>query len=126
MKDEEHKTQCALFDWLFYAHPIEWNSTFSIPMGGKRSPVVGAKLKAEGVKAGIPDIFMAIPKKEFNGLFIELKEGKNKPTFGTPMVVTAEGKFEVFAGNKQFSVSKIVDVQPYKTVSSPATSQSTK
>jgi len=42
-------------------------------------------------------------------------EGKNKPSFSTPMVVTAEGKFEVFAGTKQFSISSIVSVTPYKT-----------
>jgi len=35
-----------------------------------------------------------------------------KPSFDNPMIVTCEGKFEVFAGNKQFTVEKIIDVQP--------------
>ena len=40
---------------------------------------------------------------------------KNPPSFFNPVVVTAEGKFEVFAGNKQFTVEKIVSVEPYKS-----------
>lgn len=40
-------------------------------------------------------------------------DGK-KPSFDNPQIVTCEGKFEVFAGNKQFSVEKIIDVQPFK------------
>lgn len=38
----------------------------------------------------------------------------NKPSFFNPMVVTAEGKFDMFAGNKVFTISKIVSVEPYK------------
>ena len=50
-------------------------------------------------------------------------EGAHKPSFLTPMLVTAEGKFEVFASNKQFSVSRIVKVEPFKL---PAVQQSDK
>ncbi len=53
-------------------------------------------------------------------------EGVKNPSFHTPMLVTAEGKFEVFAGNKQFTVSRIVSVEPFKQLSKPATSSATK
>lgn len=43
-------------------------------------------------------------------------EGR-QPNFFNPMIVTAEGKFEVFAGTKQFTVTKLISVEPYKQVS---------
>lgn len=39
---------------------------------------------------------------------------KNRPSYSSPVVVTAEGKFEMFAGNKQLSITKIISVEPYK------------
>ena len=33
-------------------------------------------LKKEGVKAGVPDIFLAYPSKIYHGLFIEMKAEK--------------------------------------------------
>lgn len=46
---------------------------FAIPNGGKRSLRTAARLKKEGVTAGIPDIFLAAPSGGRHGLFIELK-----------------------------------------------------
>lgn len=37
-------------------------------------------MKAEGLKAGIPDVAMFWPTSSYHGLFIEFKYGKNKPT----------------------------------------------
>lgn len=52
--------------------------TFAVPNGGYRSPKTAATLKREGVKAGIPDIFMAVPVAPYAGLFIELKIKPNR------------------------------------------------
>lgn len=49
---------------------------FAIPNGGKRDAKVGAMLKAEGVKSGVPDICVAIPRNGYHGLWIELKRIK--------------------------------------------------
>lgn len=46
---------------------------FANPNGGKRDPRTAARLKAEGVKAGVPDITVAIPRPPFPGMYIELK-----------------------------------------------------
>lgn len=57
---------------------------FAIPNGGARNPVVGAKLKAEGVRRGIPDLCLAVPAIPGGdchyALFMELKVKKNKLT----------------------------------------------
>jgi hypothetical protein len=34
-------------------------------------------LKREGVRAGVPDMFLAAPGNGYHGLFIELKAGKS-------------------------------------------------
>ena len=49
-----------------------------IPNGGSRHIREAVELKAQGVKAGIPDLMLPYPTKYFAGLFIELKAGKGK------------------------------------------------
>ena len=76
----EHEEQVALFEWAAMAqaeHP-ELAMLFAIPNGGQRHPAVAAQLKAEGVRAGVPDLFLAVARgisggKVYHGLFVELK-----------------------------------------------------
>ena len=72
----EHEEQCALFEWADCCLPKVSALLFAIPMGGHRHIAVAAKLKAEGVKAGVPDIFFALPRNGKHGLFIEMKRIK--------------------------------------------------
>ena len=44
-----------------------------VPNGGPRSKAAAGKLKAMGVVAGVPDIFLPVAAREFHGLYIELK-----------------------------------------------------
>jgi hypothetical protein len=53
---------------------------FAIPNGGQRNIIVATKLKAEGVKSGVLDTFLAVPRYSYSGFFIEFKSGKNKMT----------------------------------------------
>ena len=53
---------------------------FHIPNGGSRNAKEAANLKRQGVKAGVPDLFIPRPSKDRHGLFIEMKTGTNKPT----------------------------------------------
>jgi len=78
----EHQNQVALFQWAKLNEnrfpELKW--MFAIPNGGKRNIQTAMKLKAEGVKPGIPDIFLPVPKQGAHGLFIEMKAGKNALT----------------------------------------------
>jgi hypothetical protein len=49
---------------------------FAIPNGGKRHIGVARKLKAEGQRAGVPDLFLAYPSQKWHGFFIEMKYGR--------------------------------------------------
>lgn len=78
MKEQEHNIQVSCVTWFRYQYPqyLIW----AIPNGGQRNAVVAAKLKAEGVLAGVPDLFIAVSRGSYSGLFVEMKAGKNKPT----------------------------------------------
>jgi len=71
----EHMEQVHLFAWIkkqaLKYQPMEL--IFAIPNGGVRSKITGARMKAEGVKAGVPDIFVPIPARNYHGAFLELK-----------------------------------------------------
>ena len=74
----EHDEQVSLFQWAAHMsgkYP-ELRLMHAIPNGGLRNPVVASKLKAEGVKAGVPDIFLPVAKGGYHGLFIEMKRVK--------------------------------------------------
>lgn len=47
---------------------------FAVPNGGNRNAKEAARLKREGVKAGVSDLVLAIPRFGFHGLFLELKQ----------------------------------------------------
>ena len=80
----EHDEQVALFDWLgLRANQAGMGAlrfAFAIPNGGWRAKTTGKWLKAEGLKPGVPDTFLPIPRGGYFGLWIEMKWGGNKPT----------------------------------------------
>ena len=72
----EHGIQAAFFASLvpyYETHP-ELRLIFAIPNGGQRNPATAGRLKAEGVKAGVPDTFLPVARLGFYGLFIEFKK----------------------------------------------------
>ena len=74
----EAEEQIALFQWAEFAkaqYP-ELALLFHVPNGGSRHQIEAARLKAQGVKPGVPDIFLPVPRGGYHGLFIELKRQK--------------------------------------------------
>lgn len=53
---------------------------YHIPNGGSRNTLEAKNLKKQGVKAGVPDLFLPVAKGGYFGLYIEMKWGKNKAT----------------------------------------------
>ena len=72
----EHEDQKALIRWFDLQYPALRGRLAACPNGGQRNVVVAAKLKAEGVRAGYPDLNLLTPRHGFAGLFIELKRTK--------------------------------------------------
>ena len=79
-KGSEDSHQIALMAWANDSETrkiypeLEW--LFHIPNGGSRHKIEAGKLKAMGVKPGVPDLALLVPKGPYNGLFIELKNEK--------------------------------------------------
>lgn len=73
----EAQEQVGLFNWaaqmanLGVYPELYW--MYHVPNGGKRNAIEGARFKAQGVKAGVPDICLPVPKGRYHGLYIELK-----------------------------------------------------
>ena len=78
--DSESSQQRALFAWAALnvgKYPqLKW--LYHIPNGGLRDPRTAANLKAEGVKAGVPDVCLPCPIWTKCGCYIEMKIGKRR------------------------------------------------
>lgn len=92
--EPEHILQCELVAWIrlivvsgFIPHDggiadsiirgrvpgEEWGLIHSIPNGGKRQYGVAVKMWAEGQVAGAPDLFWALARCGYHGLYLETK-----------------------------------------------------
>lgn len=74
----EHGHQAALFCWAVDYAIVDprIKFMFAVPNGGLRNPATAGRLKAEGVKRGVPDIFWPVTTRTYAGLFIEMKRPK--------------------------------------------------
>lgn len=76
----EHHEQVAVMRWAALCadlHPdLRW--LYAIPNGARTSIGTARKLKAEGLKSGVPDLCLPVPRgvdhiTRYNGLYLELK-----------------------------------------------------
>lgn len=74
---QETDLQQQVFNWLAYQYPALNRRIYAIPNGGLRNKVVAAKLKREGVKPGVYDIFCSVPAGGWHGMYMEMKVGRN-------------------------------------------------
>lgn len=81
-----------LVNWFNYKYPEYEDDLHHFANERKCSVMQGRILKRMAVKKGVSDFFLAIPKKELSGFWLELKIGKNKPT--KEQILFAERKRE--------------------------------
>lgn len=62
----EHEEQRNFVMWMRQKHPEFW--IFAVPNGGHRGASQGARLKAEGVTRGVPDLYIPALR-----LWVEMK-----------------------------------------------------
>lgn len=78
----ETKEQVALFEWAAYYPQLAWmhaNLNGAYLHGNKlQRAIQWAKLKAQGAKVGILDVFLPLPVAPYHGLYIEMKRSDGK------------------------------------------------
>lgn len=78
-RDLEHNEQTVLMNRIAALavndnrFALAAERTHAIPNGGGRSRAEAGRLKAEGVKRGVSDLFVAFPVAAQHGLYIEMK-----------------------------------------------------
>lgn len=77
-RDKEHRLQSACVRWYRLQYPKMKHNLFSVPNGGKRDSVTGAKLKAEGALAGVADLILLKSNRFYGALLLELKTSKGR------------------------------------------------
>lgn len=76
--DEEHCIQQACVQWFNLKFPHLRGRLFAVPNGGRRDAVTGARLKAEGVVAGVADLILLKSNRRHGALLIEMKTAKGR------------------------------------------------
>lgn len=73
----EDEEQMALFTWANHMAATgrlpELYWLYHVPNGGSRGPAEAGRFKAMGVKRGVPDVALDVPRGGFHGLRIEMK-----------------------------------------------------
>lgn len=78
----EHQEQAAVVKWWDKTYPMDKADLFAVPNGAwlagnaKQRSQQMSKLKREGLREGVPDLFLMVPNKTHHGLFIEMKRQK--------------------------------------------------
>lgn len=80
MMKTEAQEQATVIEWALYnqhRYP-ELRLLYHIPNGGRRDARTGAMMKRQGVKPGVPDLHLPVPRGKYHSLFIEMKTEKGK------------------------------------------------
>lgn len=72
----EYQECLAYFKWAQY-HPVLKEYLIKIVNEGKRNAITGYRLQLIGLRAGLPDYYLPISNRNYNGLWIEMKVSKS-------------------------------------------------
>lgn len=101
--DEEHRIQSACVRAFRYKYPKLRHNLFAVPNGGRRDKATGAKLKAEGVLAGVSDLIFLKSNRFYGALLIEMKTPK-----GTQQETQKEWERKITADGYKYVVCRSV------------------
>lgn len=78
---ESVEQQC-LFRWVAYqlGRWPELELLYHVPNGGSRKKAEAGRFRAEGVKAGVPDLCLPVARGGYHGLYVEMKRQKGSKT----------------------------------------------
>lgn len=76
----ESKHQKEFVAWFKRVHYLYANLIIKIHNEGSRTVIANVELIRQGLCTGIPDLFIAVPRGTYHGLFIEMKKIGGKPT----------------------------------------------
>lgn len=98
----ESSQQKALFCWAALNKDCwpELEFMYAVPNGGQRNIMTAARMKAEGVRKGVPDICLPArrltnQRSYLSGLYVEMKIGTNK-------LSEEQAKFKKFLENQGY------------------------
>lgn len=95
--EEEHRIQRACVRWFNLKHRKLKGRLFAVPNGGKRDARTAAKLKEEGVVAGVADLILLVPNRFYGALLIEMKTAKGKQSksqIDWEQIITSKGEYK--------------------------------
>lgn len=74
LQRSEHDEQVAVIQWIdALAGDHLARLIFAVPNGARTSISVAKRLKAEGLRKGVPDLMLPVARHGYHGLFIEMK-----------------------------------------------------
>ena len=112
--DKEYRAQCAFFDWARYQsgkYP-KLDLLYASANGGQRNVVVAAKLKASGVRAGIPDVHFPVSRGGYHSLYLEVKIKPNRLTENQKIwiaLLSAAGNLVLVAWSSEEMIRQTMD-----------------
>lgn len=74
----ESQEQIVVMKWASYMSNRDprYSLLFHVPNGGTRGKAEAGRFRAEGVKAGVPDLFLPVAISPWHGCFVEMKRRK--------------------------------------------------
>ncbi len=69
----EHHEQVQLVQYLELHHFWKTIAWYAVPNGGNRGKAEAGRFRAEGVRAGVPDLVFPFPNAGWHGLYLEMK-----------------------------------------------------
>lgn len=80
MRQNESAIQQMCVRWFGVQYPKLKRLLFAVPNGGSRHVAEAAKLKREGVVAGVSDLVLLMPSGQYCALCIEMKTRSGRQT----------------------------------------------